>query len=138
MGVFSQWQPRYAEKHIATFPVGADKKPCIKNWNKIGLKGSERLVEQFPSTNALGFPLGPRSGVTLLDLDTKDASLLDDVQSRYGPSPFKVETGNGYHLYYRHGGERRHIRPWGAGHTRRRFGRGLRGCPSLRGGEGSV
>jgi Bifunctional DNA primase/polymerase, N-terminal/Primase C terminal 1 (PriCT-1) len=113
VGVFAQWQPRYAEKRIATFPVGADKKPCIKNWNKIGLKGSERLVEQFLSTNALGFPLGPRSGVTLLDLDTKDASLLDDIQSRYGPSPFKVKTGGGYHLYYRYGGERRHIRPWG-------------------------
>jgi len=112
-GVFAQWQPHYAEKRIATFPVGADKKPCIKNWNKIGLKGSERLVEQFPSTNALGFPLGPRSGVTLLDLDTKDAGLLDDIQSRYGRSPFKVETGGGYHLYYQYGGERRHIRPWG-------------------------
>jgi hypothetical protein len=77
VGVFSQWQPRYAERRIATFPVGADKKPCIKNWNKIGLKASERLVEQFSSTNALGFPLGPRSRVTLLDLETKDTDLLE-------------------------------------------------------------
>ena len=42
MGVFAQWQPRYAEKRIATFPVDADKKPCIKNWNKVGLLFEER------------------------------------------------------------------------------------------------
>ena len=28
-------------------------------------------------------------------------------------SPYLVETGGGYHAYYRYGGERRHIRPWG-------------------------
>ena len=113
-GIFSQWQPRYAERHIATFPVGKDKKPCIRNWNKVGLKGSVSLAEKFPFIDALGFPLGPRSGITVMDVDTKDASLLNDFQSRYGASPFIVETGGGYHAYYKYGGERRHVRPWGA------------------------
>jgi hypothetical protein len=60
-GVFAQWQPRYAEQRIATFPVGADKKPSIRNWDKIGPKISSRLVEKFPHIDAFGFPLGARS-----------------------------------------------------------------------------
>jgi hypothetical protein len=110
-GIFTKWQPRYAEKRIATFPVGSDKKPQIKRWNQIGLKGSAKLAERFTDANAFGFPLGPRSGVTLMDLDTKAEGLLDEIQSRYGQSPFIVETGG---VYYKYGGERRHIRPWGA------------------------
>jgi len=112
-GVFSLWQPRYAERRIATFPVGKDKKPAIKNWNKIGLKGSEQLAAKFFDHDAIGFPLGPRSDVTIMDVDIKDPMLLDDAQARYGGSPFIVETGGGYHAYYKYGGERRHIRPWG-------------------------
>ena len=63
--------------------------------------------------DTFGFPLGPRSGVTILDVDTKDRGVLDEAQSRYGESPLVVESGGGYHAYYRYGGERRHIRPWG-------------------------
>ena len=33
-GIFSKWQPHYAEKRIATFPVGHDKRPQIKRWNR--------------------------------------------------------------------------------------------------------
>jgi hypothetical protein len=112
-GVFSLWQPRYAERRIATFPVGKDKKPAIKNWNKIGLKGSEQLAAKFFDHDALGFPLGPASAITIIDVDIKDPRLLEDAQARYGRSPFIVETGGGYHAYYRYGGERRHIKPWG-------------------------
>ena len=39
--------------------------------------------------------------------------MLHEAQSRYGASPYVVETGGGYHAYYRYSGERRHIRPWG-------------------------
>src|ERR1700704_6538272 len=112
-GVFSLWQPRYAERRIATFPVEKDKKPAIKHWNKIGLNGSEQLAAKFSDYDAIGFPLGPRSDVTIVDVDIKDLTLLDDAQARSGRSPFIVETGGGYHVYYRYGGERRLIRPWG-------------------------
>jgi hypothetical protein len=46
-------------------------------------------------------------------VDSKDPTLLHDAQARYGRSPFIVETGGGYHAYYKYGGERRLIRPWG-------------------------
>jgi hypothetical protein len=113
-GIFAKFQPRYAEQNVITFPVSPDKKPAIKNWHKVGLDGSAKLAEKFSDLDTFGFPLGPRSGLTILDVDTKDESVLHEAQSRYGETPYVVETGGGYHAYYRYGGERRHIRPWGA------------------------
>jgi hypothetical protein len=112
-GIFAKYQPRYAEQNVITFPVGPDKKPAIKNWQKLGSKGSAQLAVKFSDSDSFGFALGPRSGVTILDVDTKDESVLHEAQSRWGVSPYVVATGGGYHAYYRYGGERRHIRPLG-------------------------
>ena len=112
-GIFAKYQPRYAEQNVITFPVRPDKKPAIKNWQSVGLTGSAKLAEKFSDVDAFGFPLGPRSGVTILDIDSTSAGVLHEAQSRYGESPLVVEFGGGYHAYYRYGGERRHIRPWG-------------------------
>ena len=38
-GIFPKYQPRYAEQNVITFPVGRDKKPAIKHWQKLGLEG---------------------------------------------------------------------------------------------------
>jgi hypothetical protein len=112
-GIFAKFQPRYAEQNVVTFPVSPDKKPAIKHWQKVGLEGSAKLAEKFSHSDTFGLPLGPRSGVTILDVDTKDKSVLHEAQSRYGETPYVVETGGGFHAYYRYSGERRHIRPWG-------------------------
>jgi hypothetical protein len=112
-GIFANFQPRYAEQNVITFPVSPHKKPAIKHWQTLGLKGSAKLAEKFSDIDTFGFPLGPRSGLTILDVDTKDQGVLNEAQSRYGETPYVVETGGGYHAYYRYGGERRHIRPWG-------------------------
>ena len=112
-GIFAKYQPRYAEQSVITFPVSSDKKPAIKHWQRVGLEGSAKLAAKFSDVDSFGFPLGPRSGLTILDVDTKDKSVLHEAQSRYGETPYLVETGGGYHAYYRYGGERRHIRPWG-------------------------
>jgi hypothetical protein len=113
-GIFAKYQPRYAEQNVITFPVSPDKKPAIKHWQRLGLKGSAKLAAKFSEIDSFGFPLGPRSGVTILDVDTKDRGVLHEAQSRHGETPYVVETGGGYHAYYRYSGERRHIRPWGA------------------------
>ena len=110
-GVFKKWQSLYAGKGIATFPVNDNKKPCTKGYDKIGLNGSAELAEKFSEAEAFGFLAGQRSGVTVLDVDTHDEVVLADSQLRHGKSPFIVITGGGYHAWYRHGGERRQIRP---------------------------
>jgi hypothetical protein len=112
MGVFSQWQPHYAERRIATFPVNADKKPAVRRWNQITLRGSSRLAERFPETDAFGFQLGPKSQITALDVDSRDEAILADALTCHGSTPFIVRTGGGYHAYYSYAGERRLIRPY--------------------------
>jgi hypothetical protein len=93
MGVFSQWQPHYSERRIATFPVNADKKPAIKRWNKITLSGSSRLAERFHEAEAFGFQLGPTSDITALDIDSQDEAILADALTYHGDTPFIVRTG---------------------------------------------
>jgi hypothetical protein len=111
-GIFTKWQPHYAEKGIATFPVGSDKKPQVRRWNRIGLSGSSKLAKRFTEANAFGFQPGPRSRVTVLDVDTHDGAILSAALNEHGDTPLIVRTGGGYHAYYRHSGERRHVRPY--------------------------
>ena len=111
MRIFSEWQPRYAERRIATFPVNADKKPAVRRWNQITLSGSSRLAARFDGADAFGFQLGLRSGITVLDIDTHDETTLADALKDHGDTPFIVRTGGGYHAYYSHGGEHRQIVP---------------------------
>ena len=67
-GIFAKFQPRYAEQNVITFPVSPDKKPAIKHWQKVGLEGSAKLAEKFSEVDTFGFPLGPRSDITILDV----------------------------------------------------------------------
>ena len=113
-GIFAKFQPRYAEQNVITFPVRPDKKPAIKNWQRVGLEGSAKLAEKFSEVDTFGFPLGPRSGVTILDVDTTATErLARGAITLRGSHPSLWKSGGGYHAYYRYGGERRHIRPWG-------------------------
>jgi hypothetical protein len=54
-GIFSKWQPEYAEHNLITFPVGKDKKPAIKHWQRLGFKGSAQLAEKFSDVRHLRF-----------------------------------------------------------------------------------
>jgi hypothetical protein len=92
--------------------VGHDKKPQIRRWNQLGLSGSAKLAQRFRQTNALGFQVGPRSQITVLDVDTHDESILADALNEHGETPFIVRTGGGYHAYYRYCGEHRRVRPY--------------------------
>jgi hypothetical protein len=109
-GLFGKYQPLYAEYGIPTFPVGPDKKPLVSHYQKIGKNYSAQLSERFPHADAFGLVLGQRSGLTIVDVDTKDITILEKAQGRYGESNLIIETGGGYHAYYRHGGEGRQIR----------------------------
>src|SRR5262245_40831956 len=112
-GIFAEWQPIYAEHSIATFPVGAEKVPSVRGWQKVGLKGSGELAAKFTDADALGYVTGRRSNVTVLDIDTTDAKVADDAIRRHGQPVIVTRTASGkLHLLYRYNGERRRIRPW--------------------------
>ena len=109
-GAFVEWQPRYAEHGIVTFPV-VGKKPAVFGY--LGLKpgGSRKLVERFPEASAFGLALKP-SGITVVDVDTPDERILVDALTRHGDTPFIVRSGSGnFQAWYRRHNEGRRIRP---------------------------
>jgi hypothetical protein len=111
--VFGDAQPIYAEQGIATFPVTELKAPAVRGYLKMGLDTSCGLVIKFPDAPAIGFATKPRNGVTILDIDTPDERTLVEALDRHGHTPLIARTASGkHHLYYRHNGERRRIRPW--------------------------
>jgi hypothetical protein len=111
-GVFSRWQPAYAERGIPTFPVTADKIPATKGYLQTGLRGSAQLAEKFPQASAFGLACGSRTGIAVLDIDSKDERILADAIDRHGETPVVVRSGSGNHqAWYKHNGEGRQIRP---------------------------
>jgi hypothetical protein len=116
MGIFAEYQEVYAAHRIATFPVnGKEKKPAVKHPQSFGLTASKQLASQFPDADCFGFWAGARSGVTVLDVDCSDESYMLTCLRRFGDTPLIVQTPSrkGFHLYYRHQGERRRIHPAG-------------------------
>ena len=112
MGTFARWQSRYAEHGIATFPVSESKKPLIKNWQRVGRKGSAELAGKFADESALAFVCGKPSGVTIVDIDTDDEQGVKEAFKVFGSSPLIYRTGGGHFaIAYRYNGERRRIRP---------------------------
>jgi hypothetical protein len=111
MGLFSEWQPRYAGHGVATFPVRPDKTPAVKHYLRIGMKGSEQFAMKFADNDAFGLAC-KRNRITVLDVDAPDEKLLADGLAAHGPTPFIVRTGSGnYQAWYRHNGETRKVRP---------------------------
>ena len=113
VGIFSDFQPIYAERGIATFPLRDNKQPAVKYWNKIGLPASRKFAEKFADADALGFVTNERNGLSIIDIDTTDEQVVADALVRHGDTPMIARTASGKaHIYYRHNGERRRIRPW--------------------------
>src|SRR5262245_12184370 len=123
-GIFSRWQPRYAEHGIATFPVqieGKEKQPMTLGYHRTGLRGSAALGRKFTDAQSFGMILGARNNIALVDVDTKDERALADALSIYGDTPIvsRTASGGGFHAWYRygddawknHGKARRAIRP---------------------------
>jgi hypothetical protein len=110
--LFATWQPRYAALGLPTFPV-KDKRPLVRGYLKLGLRGSAQLVHKFPGAAAIGLALGRRTKITVLDVDAPDEQLLRALLARHGDTPFVVRTGRGhFQAWYRHNSEKRLIRPF--------------------------
>ncbi|WP_295732879.1 bifunctional DNA primase/polymerase [uncultured Bartonella sp.] len=113
-GIFADWQPRYAEIGIATFPVWitqSAKRPAVKRYLNVGKIGSEQLALKFPDIQAFGIAC-KKNRLTVLDVDTSDERILAEELDKYGKTPFIVRSGSGhFQAWYRNNGEGRRIRP---------------------------
>ena len=79
-GAFASAQVLYAEHGIATFPLRWNKRPVIKGYNKVGLRGS-REMRKFADATALSFMTNERTRITGLDIDTTDENVFADALS---------------------------------------------------------
>lgn len=112
MSGFAAIQAAYAERGVATYPVGPDKMPAISHYTKVGAPASAQLAIKFLDLPAAGFCAGRRNRLTVVDIDSTDDRLVAEVQRQFGATPLQVVTpSGGRHLYYRHNGEARRIRP---------------------------
>lgn len=110
---FVIWQAVYASYGRVTFPVAATKRPMVRGYQKVGPDLSRKWGQVFPSAPGVGLLCGPKSGITELDVDTKEERVLADALDRHGQTPIVIRTASGkYKAWYRHNGERRRIRPW--------------------------
>jgi hypothetical protein len=114
--VFSEHQPEYAARGLATFPIDPiEKRPCVRHYDRIGLRGSQQLRLNLHDAAGIACTAGKRNRLTVLDIDAagKDGErLFIDAIARYGTPRIAVRTANGkFHGYYRHNGEPRLIRP---------------------------
>jgi hypothetical protein len=110
VSAFAEWQPRYAEQGIATFPVRA-KRPMVKGYLRVGSRVSGQLALKFPAAEAFGLACR-LNRIAVLDVDAPDERLLADALAEFGPTPFVVRSGSGnYQAWYRNGGEPRKVRP---------------------------
>ncbi|WP_370523738.1 bifunctional DNA primase/polymerase [Brevundimonas sp. P7753] len=95
------------------FPVGDDKRPAVKHWQKVTLHASRIYAQRFPNAETFGFCPG-RVGITVLDIDSADQAFADDLFARYGQPQVLIRTASGkLHGYYKHNGEGRIIKPEG-------------------------
>jgi len=115
-GIFAEWQPRYAQRGVATFPVqiiGNDKKPRTKGYLKTGLRGSAQLAAKFADAKSFGFACGRYNRLMVVDMDSTDPAIIREGERLFGTSPLLWRTGGGkFAMPFRYNGERRRrIRP---------------------------
>lgn len=108
---FPAIQAAYAAHGVATYPVTSDKTPAVRGYSRVGGPGSAQLAIKFMAAEAAGFLAGRRNRVSIVDVDSPDHRLIVEVERLFGSSPLHVGTPRGgRHLYFRHDGERRHIK----------------------------
>ena len=107
--IFANYVADYVEQGLIAFPVGADKKPLVKNWQSFKENTCGKMLDRFPDAN-IGFLNGEgRSPLTIVDID--DPALLHDAYELFGKTTIIIRTPNGgYHLWYKHNNEPRKIR----------------------------
>ena len=136
MAAFADMVEILGARGIAVIPTDPDTPsvPLVKNPEWFGIRASRRLLAnpRFAEANA-GIWTGERSGLTIVDIDSNHPRHATYAIQAFGDTPLKVSTpSGGLHLYYRYGGERRRIRPFGKSLPLDVLGSGLAVVPPSR------
>jgi hypothetical protein len=95
MGTFAEWQPLYARRGVATFPVeitADSKKPCTSGYLKTGLRGSAQLAVKFAEARSFGFACGRGTGDGV-DMDDSDPAISRKASASSDVAAFVAHGG---------------------------------------------
>jgi hypothetical protein len=112
MAAFQDAASEYAAAGIVPLPIDG-KKPLVSHPDRFGRRAALQIAAKPQFANAgLGFWCGHHNGLTVADIDDPKDAALQYVLDTFGASPIIVRTASRkHHVWYRHGGERRSIRP---------------------------
>lgn len=109
--IFRIHAPAYWQASLPVIPLRPrNKMPDITAWSTYGSRMPTDIEQQlwlasFPNGN-LGLPLGPASGVCVIDIDTEDQGLIDAILDILPPSPWKRVGKKGMALAYQFEGQK--------------------------------
>lgn len=117
MGAFQEIAPELGALGVPVLPTREDtpSEPMIKNAERLTVQAVSQMLQKprFANANAAAL-CGPRSGISVVDIDAPGPVQLDAALHIFGETPLIARTpSGGHHLFYKHAGERRRIRPFG-------------------------
>jgi hypothetical protein len=116
MAAYTEAAAAWVAAGVVPLPLGGvdGKRPLVSQPARLGRRAAIDLANRprFSDAPGLGFWCGQRNGLTVVDIDSPADAEVQHAINVYGDSPIIVQTASGKaHLYYRHAGERRRIRP---------------------------
>lgn len=109
--IFETYAPAYWAASLPVIPLRqCNKMPDINQWSLYGRQMPTELEQQhwlasYPKGN-IGLPLGPCSGICIIDIDTEDAELDKAIRDICGPTPWVRVGKKGAALAYRFEGQK--------------------------------
>jgi P4 family phage/plasmid primase-like protien len=109
--IFEAFAPTYWAAGLPVIPLRQrNKMPDINNWSFYGRQMPTELEQthwlaSYPKGN-IGLPLGPASGVCIIDIDTEDEALDKAIREICGPTPWVRVGKKGAALAYRFEGQK--------------------------------
>lgn len=109
--IFETFAPLYWAASLPVIPLRErNKMPDITQWSTFGARmptSTEQAhwLASYPRGN-IGLPLGPASGLAMIDIDTEDEALIAAILDILPPSPWKRVGKKGMGLAYRFEGQR--------------------------------
>lgn len=109
--IFAEFAPAYWAAGLPVIPLRQrNKMPDITQWSAYGARMPSELEQQhwlasYPRSN-IGLPLGPESGLCMIDIDTEDEALIEAIRACLPFTPWVRVGKKGMGLAYRFEGQK--------------------------------
>ncbi|MCJ2186667.1 bifunctional DNA primase/polymerase [Novosphingobium beihaiensis] len=108
--IFAHYAPEYWQALLPVMPLRENsKRPFLTEWQKYCSQmpsDDERAqwLRNYATCN-IGLPLGPQSGLCMLDIDTDDEAVIDTIKALLPATPWERRGKKGMALAFRWDGE---------------------------------